>query len=93
MSEEWGPWIEHDGLRAPDLRLGVFVQCQSERNTVEFFVEESAAKWKGWFKKYYGTRDAKGFFWDTVRRYRVRKPRGLIILEGLLEELPEGVNA
>jgi len=30
---------------------------------------------------------------DEVIRYRIRKPRGLTILEGLLENLPEEVDA
>jgi hypothetical protein len=30
---------------------------------------------------------------DEIIRYRIRKPKGLTILEGLLEDLPERVDA
>ena len=88
MSEEWGPWI--DGSIAPP--IGAFVQM--------FVVD---LKGRGDI-----THECivLGFEGDCVRispvlplarawsieRYRIRKPRGLTILENLIADLPAPVG-
>lgn len=88
MSEEWGPWIEHDGRSRPQVGTYVFVE-DGRKLTGEMCIVES-----------FGEADA--FLWDTipvqqweqrVLRYRIRKPKGLTILEKLIADLPETVGA
>jgi hypothetical protein len=90
MSEEWGPWIEHDGKGCPcggsfvefeagiwdrrEVRMRGFIACVSGK-----------AGWKA------GDYKSKKTY--EVIRYRIRKPKGLTILEGLLTNLPEDVDA
>jgi len=81
MSDEWGPWIEHDGKHMPPdgslcqaafddgkTLLGV-VRCDDETHRDSFL-------WCG------------DISMSHVIRYRIRKPRGMAILEGLLADLP-----
>lgn len=98
MSEEWGPWIEHDGKGCPC--VGQYVHIVFER-------ELSGRTGGGGRGSIAGPRewigitnppDGRGSWdWRTVYNrvihYRIRKPRGLTILEGLLENLPEEVDA
>lgn len=93
MSDEWGPWVEHDGtgcpcigfyvhvsrLAAPDKEVIAGAECI--RNGVDPNSILSAWVWEELTRP------------NDVMRYRVRKPRGLTILEGLLENLPEKVDA
>ncbi len=70
--EEWGPWIEHNCAPVAALQLGTIAEMVSR----------------------YGIRgvgpvvslDPK--LWANVLRFRIRKPRGLTILENLLADLP-----
>lgn len=78
MSEEWGPWIEHDGSEACPFNIGERVQtvggypgCPREMN--EWTVTPYCASLKGY---------------RFIDRYRIRKPRGLTILE----EIAQGVK-
>ena len=88
-SEEWGPWIEHDGRGYPSDVIGAFCQVFAIcRNRGEFGPCEPF--------KCMGRYVCGGSWnWDNhpgttkITRYRIRKPRGLTILEGLLEHLPE----
>jgi hypothetical protein len=93
MSEEWGPWIEHDGKGCPC--VGHYVHCMFDERVSgepDVFLGEV----------YYiaGSRGIECRSWDwsnsrefsRVIRYRIRKPRGLTILENLVATLdaPEG---
>lgn len=91
MSEEWGPWIEHDGMPAPHL-MGRRGEVEAADGRIEVGVFRNTDR-----------RDRKRslFIWDTLRpdeydqrvlRYRIRKPRGLTILQDLMATLdaPEG---
>ena len=86
---EWGPWTLHDGMGCPC--RGMFVRV--ERRNGE--VREAIAT---------GEYNESGSAWDwasvsdkwqpfCIIRYRIRKPRGLTILENLLENLPVEVPA
>jgi hypothetical protein len=83
MSDEWGPWIEHDGNGCP-IELGVLFQVR--------FDDRPPPKPRIMIARLYG-------FWDAcedliikrptlVIRYRTRKPRGMVILEKLLADMP-----
>lgn len=86
MSEEWGPWIEHDGKGCPCVGHCGQSEFNDPSHTVigptVFTGHPEAWDWG------YESGD-----WYKVTRYRIRKPRGLTILEGLLENLPEEVDA
>lgn len=96
MSDQWGPWIEHDGAHIPtEFQVGDIVQLISECNFTGK-LETSAPRqvMPEDFVRY-------NWFWgesthDTLR-YRIRKPRGLTLLETLIADLPtparEGVDA
>lgn len=92
MSEEWGPWIEHNGARIPtEFGVGDVVQLESENNATGALELSAPRKvqpedfvWYNWFW---------GESSHDVLRYRVKKPRGLTILESLLADLPERVDA
>ena len=101
MTDEWGPWIEHDGKGCPcvgqvahiivgpdegyDPGLddtppdGDILEIISNNEWVEIAKHDTQWTWTA------------GIY--PVIRYRIRKPRGLTILEGLLENLPEQVDA
>ena len=92
MSEEWGPWIEHDGARIPtEFRVGDVVQLLSENNeTGNLDLSPPKVVLPEDFVRY-------NWFWGEsshdVLRYRVRKPRALLDLIEMVENLPEQVDA
>lgn len=83
MSEEWGPWIEHDGRGCP---------CHGKRVQAEFDVGtprviegvvhcvKNNGQWDWELADRYGL--------SRIIRYRIRKPRGMTILENLIADLP-----
>lgn len=81
MSDEWGPWIEHDGKECP-VSNGVFVHV-IYRAGIDVMAHVSANG---------RVVDANPWIWKwcpaDIIRYRIRKPRGLIILQQLVENLP-----
>lgn len=100
MSDEYGPWVEHDGA-APNLPLGVTIMYEfsPESGRVEppagYFEFDSCPnffwRWRtvrdGWFgKKKIRVCDDPEYM--PIIRYRIRKPRGLVILEKLIADLP-----
>ncbi len=92
MSEEiWGPWIEHDGKGCP---------CRGQIVQVFYRNGESSTPFRALTKGpsfLIGHSATDRWVWlpkpTDVIRYRIRKPRGLTILEELLVNLPERVNA
>jgi hypothetical protein len=88
MSEEWGPWIDHDGRGCPV--SSVMVQavriCRARgRLPCKVFYIPSSGGGKSWDWQNYPT-------WTKVIRYRIRKPKGMVILESLIADLPETVE-
>lgn len=91
MSEddEWGPWIDWEGGKPCPVKPGVYLGAlQRFRSGDERYAE-------GWSHK---TRDeawmqttSDGHF-CMVLRYRIREPRGMKALAGLLEKAPELVE-
>jgi hypothetical protein len=81
IKDEWGPWVEHDGKGLP-CPAGAFVQAiDREGDLYDELADDLEWLWSG-----------TNWCVDIIR-YRIRKPRGLTILEGLLENLPERVDA
>ena len=84
MSEQWGPWIEHDGRPATNL-VGYWVMVEVEygggfRETSECRVlHGNGGSWT-W---------SPGF--TRAIRYRIRKPRGLTMMEDLIADIPQPV--
>ena len=81
---EWGPWIEHDGKGCPC--VGMYVQvdwiCQVrgiQRGAIIPCVQGSGWTWD--------RLPAPGRY-GAVIRYRIRKPRGLT----MLEEISQGIR-
>ena len=80
--EQWGPWIEHDGRGCPC--IGEYVQGVGDcGGVIEAEVKFDGPAWH-WSNA--------GIF-EVVIRYRIRKPRGIVVLESLLADLPERVDA
>ena len=93
--EEWGPWIEHDGGYAPYL-AGVWVEGDtlvgilSGYTVVDTFIDRE--QWR--------VEDGQGESWNwanwpefgKIIRYRIRKPRALMDLIELVENLPAPVG-
>lgn len=84
-SEEWGPWIDHDGKGCPIPRGTMFQAETEDRGVLAAEICKGGRSWNWAFRNQF----------DPVIRYRVRKPRGMTVLEEALREIetPEGVNA
>lgn len=81
MSDEmWGAWQRHDGKGCPC--AGAFVQVEMSDGDVD------AAMWDEFCWEY---SELGAFFEGYITRFRIRKPRGLTILENLIAEIPEEV--
>lgn len=87
MAEEWGKWIEHDGRGCKPYPAGTYACIQfgfpwggvvGEEEGISF---GPAGRAEGWHTNDYPE------YW-VVLRYRIRKPRGLAVLKGLIADLP-----
>lgn len=92
MTEEWGPWIEHDGMGCP-VPNGTYVAAKffSSGEVLEGPVEQGPYNNDGcWDWQWAMPRN-----WDCIVFYRIRKPRALIQLQDLIADIdvPEGVPA
>lgn len=106
MSEEWGPWIEHDGKGCPV--RGMVIEAVW---LVQRFSRETANEVDGqvvWVCPEDAGADPNDSCWvwklwnghpvclnpdlGPIIRYRIRKPRGLVLLEGILADLPAPVK-
>lgn len=92
MSDEWGPWIEHDGRTWPPAPIGTIVHrvfnkaplagiAKGQIEHVDLLTANERGSWIGCSES------------RQVIRYRIRKPRGMVICERLLADLPEQVDA
>lgn len=93
MSKEWGDWQIHDGKGCPC--VGQFVESESREGVVlqhiagGYFPSAGvpvallidAWDWSDWRWNIFGDG-------NQVIRYRIRRPRGLTILEELIAEIP-----
>lgn len=92
MSDEWGPWIEHDGRGCP-VPTGTVVQGVGRDGSVEVWAAGMVAIHPNGLRDGWSWRGSHFEHPLDVMRYRIRKPRGLLILESLLADLPEQVDA
>ena len=94
MSEEWGPWIEHDGKGCPC--VGQYAHWVYDRPALCEKNPRAILQPGGMTCVGYAS-GGKSWFWDPamrrVIRYRIRKPRALLDLIERARELddaPEG---
>ncbi len=92
---EWGPWTQHDGKGCPV--DGQYVRVEKFNGQISEGIAGSVCRARGvspddWF--------ASNWVWlpsgpvpADIRAYRVRKPRGLTILDALLADTPDEVMA
>jgi len=85
--DEWGPWIDWGGGANPALGMYVAIEIRGDwlddqipNGNPECDISDVWA----WFH------DGDD---DDIIRYRIRKPRGMVILERLLTDLPQTVDA
>ena len=77
---EWGPWIEHDGGPCP-YALGDYIGVRFKISAeVEGRVTELVKGASSWFTNTHPL--------DPVTHHRLRKPRGMTMLEILIADLP-----
>lgn len=83
MSEEWGPWIDHDGSHCPK---GEYVHIIKYDGTEWYGI---AGISPGSLEYYHGAWffDIDNSEADHVFKYRIRKPKGLTILTDILREV------
>lgn len=98
---EWGPWVEHDGNGCP-VEAGTIVET-IRRNGSMWCGPALCFAGDRYVGPQADDRKLSRWWWACsenivlpsmhIIRYRIRKPRGLTILESLLENLPEEVDA
>lgn len=81
MSDEWGPWIEHDGRKFPyGKNVPVIAEVQTEAPGENEIKEGHSGDCMGaWLRIIRGR--------PHIIRYRIRKPKGLTILHDILREV------
>lgn len=93
MSDEWGPWIEHDGQDCPCRGMYVHVvysepDCLGVAELFGVVPQDAgyycASQWV-WHK-------ALKYGRPLIIRYRIRKPRALADLQDLIADLPAPVQ-
>lgn len=102
--EEWGPWIRHDGAPVVGvLRVGDRVRYTARGPGLVPSSEEIPIDWPGFHWRWKRVR--RGWFRTELRpvcddpdyapiiRYRIRKPRGMAILERIVAQPAERVDA
>ncbi len=93
MSDEWGPWIEHDGRGFPETLSGQVLMVIGEQpcggRIEQIGVVHNHTCRRAWDWRNFGKIDyRKQWVNAKVVAYRIRKPRGLTILE----EIAQGVK-
>lgn len=88
--DEWGPWIEHDGNGCPC--VGEYAHTVKINGNEWFGIAGVNAI------AIFGSANVPGSAWvhkraigydnNWVIRYRIRKPRGMAILESIMTDLP-----
>ncbi len=90
---EWGPWVEHDGIGFPPSLYGAGLEIIAISATRTLQRQQGRAITKphdcllAWDWSFYRKRSPFGYRYSMVIRYRVRKPKGLAILHEILREV------
>ncbi len=88
MSDDWGPWVEHDGKGMPDHIVGVPCECYFLHSGADLTPGSAGPDGDSWhWMVRHGVPECFGVA-DPIIRYRIRKPRGMKVLENILAELP-----
>lgn len=97
--EEWGPWIEHDGKGMPAEVVGRVILVFAEDHRGGTMEEMGCPRnfwhpiYGAWDHQNYGKRiPGTNQAYARVIRYRIRKPRALMDLIELVENLPAPVG-
>lgn len=95
MTDEWGPWKDHDGKGCPC--VGKWVQIELDQDA-ECCPSDWAQLSPRMFEGHVSEELAEGaeWYWEwgpRAIRYRIRKPRALLDLIKMLKNLPEEVDA
>ena len=90
MGDEWGPWIEHDGLGVPECVVGVVCQAVAGNGMVVEAIRRGppGPGRNSWTWPY-----ADEAMVQRIIRYRTRKPRGLTIIEEIAQGIREPEDA
>lgn len=87
MSDEYGPWIEHDGKGCPVVGMWVHVVSlkgeEAEGIARPACGRPKVGKRSRWI--WSGQENMKRI--DGVKKYRIRKPRAMSILTDILREV------
>ena len=89
QQDEWGPWIEHDG--SPNPCPGMWVDTidrlgqREEGMSDEFCETHDMSDCWDW--------SSPDFLGVQIICYRIRRPRGMEVLDKVLADLPQKVDA
>ncbi len=84
MSEEWGPWINHDGSGCP-VPVGTYIHAIEINCNHKTDEKEGWLSPKGYMSKCWVMKDPYGPM-TQILRYRIRKPKGLTILQRIASQ-------
>lgn len=97
QKDEWGPWIEHDGSGCP-LPAGTLGEAKLRCGRVASFRACCGSTLGGPYVK--ATASGSAWIWGSsvyteqeVVRYRIRRPRGMAVLDKAMTDLPQEVEA
>lgn len=82
MTEEWGPWIEHDGKGCPCVGMMVEVVRRYISGDEDAAIGIAYLPAQSWD---WGNAPK----WARILRYRIRKPKGMSVLEGILKDVED----
>ena len=90
---EWGPWIEHDGKGCPCVGEYVQIELNIPPATIPSFLRQTEPKLlEGIYPEGATTGAWSSVGFTRVIRYRIRRPRGMAILNAILTNLPAPVK-
>lgn len=90
MSDEWGPWIEHEASQELRAVIGDIIDFSwyaggVMQNRFEIYFKQSTqSSWRNVIDVYLATSPRL-----VKVRYRVRKPKGMAVLADILAEIPD----
>ena len=89
MSDEWGPWVEHDGKGCP-VGAGIRLRVRWQDLETTFYEEGWSHDLldEAWDWSCFGHVNRNGQVIGRILAYSIRKPRALQQLIDLVENLP-----
>ena len=94
MSEQRGAWFNHDGKGCP-AKVGEVIEIEAHLGNVPWgnLVKIETIIKRADFSRPCWTRRNPSTGETQVVRYRIRKPRGLTILDDIIADLPQPAEA